>query len=363
MLLPTLMMGGMERMVYDLALGLKCANLSVQVICTHAEGVLAAELRASGVAVSLLSVNGWRPWFGDPALVAALRTLRPDIVHTHSGFWWHGAVASRRASVPGTVHTVHGLHAKEPWWGPTEKRLAATLTDRVVAVSPALSTYLTAKCSLPARQVVTLPNGVDLARFGDAQPMPLRDQLALSPQAFVFGTVARLAPVKNLDLGITVLPKLVEQGVDAHFVLAGDGSERVRLEGVVAAAGLAPRVHFLGEVAEPNRFLAALDVFTLTSYAEGTSISLLEAMASRLPCVVTAVGGNPDVVANGEAGVLIPDNDAPALADALLMLARDAAQRSALGQLARQRVQSVYSLEAMVESYLQLYAQALQARP
>lgn len=352
----------MERMVCDLALGLHRAGVSIQVICTVSGGVLADELASQGVPVTILPVCGWNSWLGDRALVRILRDGRPDIVHTHSGFWWRGVVAARRARVPGAVHTVHGLHAQEPWWGPTEKRLAATLTDQVVGVSPALSDYLTNRCGVPSRKVVTLSNGVDLSRFGGTEPMPLREELGLASGAFIFGTVARLAPVKNLDLGIAALPQLVSQGVDAHFVLAGDGPERHRLEGVAAAAGLAPRVHFLGELAAPNRFLAALDAFTLTSHAEGTSISLLEAMASRLPCVVTSVGGNPDVVAQGEAGILIPDDDTIALAEALLLLARDTAHRTALGERARQRVVAAYSLEAMVSAYLQLYTNVLQAR-
>ena len=356
MLLPSLEMGGMERMVSDLSVGLLGHSVKVRVVCTHTEGVLAAALSDRGVKVTLLPVRGKRTFLGDPALIAEIREFDPTVVHTHSGFWWRGVIAARLARVPRLVHTVHGLQDSEPWWGPTEKRLAASITDKVVGVSSALSAYLVGVCGVHARKVVTLANGVDLSLFGHAEPLPLSYQFGFAPEAFVFGTLARLAPVKNLDLAVRALSQLVGHGIDAHFVIAGDGPERARLESLAAAAGLAARVHFLGEVSEPNRFLAALDAFTLTSHAEGTSISLLEAMSSRLPCVVTAVGGNPEVVADGEAGLLVPDNDATALAEALRLLACDTGKRVAIGRIARSRVQEAYSLESMVAAYLNLYS-------
>ncbi len=356
-ILPSLEMGGMERVVAEMVRRQVAREWSVAVLCTAREGALAPSVRDAGATVHQVSAVGARSWVHPIAVVRAIAAAAADVVHTHSGFWYRGALAAMQAKVPVRVHTVHGLLEQEPWWGPIEKHLAARRTTAVVAVSPPLAAYLQGPCRLLARQVSVVPNGVDVARFGARPDDSLRQRLGLSDQAFVVGTVARLAAVKHLDLMFGPLRALAEAGADPHFVIAGDGPERERLAALAVAAGVAPRVHFLGMVTDPAALLPAFDCYVLPSRAEGTSISLLEAMASRLPCIATQVGGNTEVLAGGgdAAGLLVPDDDEAALLHALQRLLHDRGLRSQLGATARARVEAVYSLEAMVDRYEQLY--------
>ncbi|PKL94124.1 MAG: hypothetical protein CVV20_00190, partial [Gemmatimonadetes bacterium HGW-Gemmatimonadetes-1] len=350
-LLPTLEMGGMERMVVALSRELARRGWTVGVICTRDEGELAAGLRLDGIAVSVLPVGGAASWLGPRAIIDQFRASRPDVVHSHSGFWLRAMVAASRARVGARVHTVHGLHQQEPWWGTAEKFLAARLSGAIACVSPPLADYLSESCRVPRSRLHQIPNGIDVARFAAARRGQLRHRLGLSPNAFVLGTVARLAPIKNLELSFGPLAQLVASGIDAHFVIAGDGPTRAELAATAGRMGVGARVHFLGMVDDPTTVLPELDLFLITSHAEGTSLSLLEAMASGLPCVATAVGGNPEVLADGAAGRLIPANDADALASALQDLIASPAERNRLGSAGQRRAQQRYSLHAMVDAY------------
>lgn len=361
-LLPTLEMGGMERMVVALSRELARRGWTVEVICTREERELAAGLRTDGVAVSVLPVSGVASWLGPQAMVERFRDRRPDVVHCHSGFWLRGVVAAWRAGIKARVHTAHGLHQPEPWWGPTEKFLAGQFTGAIACVSAPLVTYFADVCRVSMARLHQIPNGIDVVRFAAAQRGDLRSQLGIAPGAVVLGTVARLAPVKNLDLTFGPLAQLVADGLDAHFVIAGDGAARADLTSAAATAGVATRVHFLGMVNDPATILPELDLFLITSHSEGTSLSLLEAMASGVPCVATAVGGNPAVLADGTAGRLIPANDAAALAEALRDVIARPEERRRLGAEGQRRAQERYSLTAMVDAYEALYGQLMAGR-
>lgn len=361
-LLPTLEMGGMERMVVALSRELAHRGWTVGVICTREERELAAGLRADGVAVSVIPVSGGASWLGPRALIEEFRRQRPDVVHCHSGFWLRGVVAARRAGIVARVHTAHGLHQQEPWWGPAEKFLSGLLTGAVACVSAPLLDYFSSVCRVPMARLHVVPNGIDIDRFGAASRGQLRHRLGIAADAIILGTVARLASVKNLGLAFGPLARLVGAGHDAHFVIAGDGAARDDLVVAAAAAGVGDRVHFLGMIDDPTTVLPELDIFLITSHSEGTSLSLLEAMATGLPCVATAVGGNPVVLCDGAVGKLVPDNDAAALAKTIFDLIAHPEERHRLGVAAQRRAKERYSLTAMVDAYEALYGRLMSAR-
>lgn len=355
MVLPSLEMGGMEQVVCRLARGLRARGWGVGVTCTLLEGELAPALRADGIGVHLVPLRGAGPWLGAGPLADHLRRIRPDVVHSHSGVWWRAVAAAARAGVSARVHTVHGLLQHEPWFGPLEKHLAARLTGAVVAVSPALRAYLEHRARVAPARLHLVGNGVDTGLFRPAPHDQRRRALGIGPGALVLGAVARLDPVKRLDLAFGPLAELAAGGVDAHFVIAGDGPDRARLEQAAHQAGVRSRVHFLGTVAESATLYPEFDLFLLPSDMEGTSLSLLEAMASAVPCVATAVGGNPAVLDGGAAGCLVPPGDAPALRAAIARLWADPPARRQLGRAGRERVVAHYSLDTMIARYQELY--------
>jgi len=147
---------------------------------------------------------------------------------------------------------------------------------------------------------------------------------------------------------------------DARLQLVGDGPDRPALEALAASLGVASRVEFLGFRNDVAELLAAADVFLMSSHYEGVSIAILEAMRAGLPVVGTQVGGIPETVLQGESGLLVPDGDEAAFADAMLTLLQDASRRATLGRAATQRQRDAFSLESAAQRYLQIYAGGLQ---
>jgi glycosyltransferase involved in cell wall biosynthesis len=221
---------------------------------------------------------------------------------------------------------------------------------RVIAASEAIRMSLLAEGWQPER-VRLIYNGVDTRRFGNADPQALRKELGIPRDAVVLGTVANLSPVKDHATAVEALRRLHTAGRPLHLVLAGDGPEREPLTRQAEEAGLAEYVHFLGRRQDVATVLAGVDVFVLASHSEGLSNALLEASAAGCPIVATAVGGNPEVVADGETGLLVSIRDPEALAGAVARLADDPALRAAMGAAGRDRVSRRFSLAAMVAAY------------
>jgi glycosyltransferase involved in cell wall biosynthesis len=356
MVVPSLPAAGMEVMVAALARALHARGHAVAVTCLRERGQLADGLEQDGIPVRVVPAPGVLSNLRAPALAAHFAATRPDVVHAHSGVWGPAARAARHAGTRRVIHTVHGLLDREPWFGPALKRWAGWHTDVVAAVSAPLRDYLVERARVPARKVVTLPNGIDTTQFTPDGPRgALRTRLGVAPERRLVGIVARFAPVKNHALLIDAFARVAERDPSVDLVLIGDGELREAITAQVHARGLVARVHFAGLSADTAAWYRDLTVFSLTSVAEGTSISVLEAMATGLPIVATAVGGTPALLADGAAGVLVPSNDPLALADALTAVLGDPARRQQLGEAARARACAVYSAEQMVRAYEHLY--------
>ena len=178
----------------------------------------------------------------------------------------------------------------------------------------------------------------------------------------VVGTVGRLQTVKdqvNLVRAVAIARAQGEEGARLRLVIAGDGPQRVEVEAEVAATGIGDITWLAGERSDVPEVMRALDVFALPSRAEGISNTILEAMASGLPVVATDVGGNAELVAAGETGLLVPPEDPQRMAEALLRYTADAALRQSHGAAGRQRVERNFSIDNMVARYTSLYEQLL----
>lgn len=175
-------------------------------------------------------------------------------------------------------------------------------------------------------------------------------------------SAGRLAKVKNYRMLLEAAPQVVRAVPQARFVLAGDGPERAALEELRRSLSLEAVTTLLGERNDVPQLLAAADLFVLSSDFEATSLSLLEAMAAGLPVVATRVGGNPFLVADGEAGFLIPPGDPVVLADQVISLLRDPVQRQEKGQEGAERVRMLFSKERMLENHERLYLRLLEEK-
>ena len=180
-------------------------------------------------------------------------------------------------------------------------------------------------------------------------------RLKLNPSRHYIGNIARFHPVKDQAMLLHAFARVVTARADVDLLLVGDGPLRGTLMELARSLGLDSRVHFLGVRSDVPDILRALDVFALTSLSEAASLTLLEAMAAGVPVVVTAVGGNPELVRHGIDGLHVPRGDAGATALALLQILGDPGVASVMGNSARQRVVEHYQLDATIAAYIQLY--------
>jgi glycosyltransferase involved in cell wall biosynthesis len=356
MIVPSMEPGGQEMVVARLARGLRVRGYDVGIACLERMGKIGAQLREDGFSVRLVPTPGIRTIFRPTALESWFQHRRPDVIHTHSGAWLKGGRARHRAGVSRHVHTIHGLMDREPWHGPPLMRWASRHTDEIAAVSEPLRDYLRQVVRVGATPIHVVPNGVDTRRFHPGPPSgQVRDRFRLSASTIVIGHVARLAPIKNQELLLRAFAILHAEQPDVFLAIAGDGPLRSRLEELGSSLAISERVGFLGHVTDLPSVYRDFDVFALSSLAEGTSISIQEAMATGLAIVATAVGGTPHLVADGEAGVLAASNDVDALADALRSVIADTSLRERIGQAARRRATAVYGEDTMLDQYEALY--------
>jgi glycosyltransferase involved in cell wall biosynthesis len=201
-----------------------------------------------------------------------------------------------------------------------------------------------------------IENGIEVGRYGPSADRPaLRRTLGLDPARRYITCVARFHPVKDHAMLLRAFARLAPLHPDTDLLLAGDGPLREELRAQAAAAGLETRVRLLGVRGDVPDLLRASDIFALTSVSEAASLTVLEAMATSLPVVVTGVGGNPEMVRHGAEGLLVPRGDDAACAEALSRLLGDPALARRMGEAGRRRVEERYRLEQTVENYHRIY--------
>ncbi len=261
--------------------------------------------------------------------------------------------------VPSLILTEHGRHFPDVVSPPrraVNRLVLDRFADRVNACCAFSARALSRNDGLAGNRIEVIENGIEVDRYGPATDRPaLMRRLGLDPARRHVVHVARHHPVKDQPTLIRGFAGVAAQFPDVDLLLVGDGPLRPDLERLVAELGIADRVNFMGIRSDVADVLRAADVFGLTSVSEAASLTLLEAMATGLPVVVTAVGGNPEIVRDGVDGLLFPRGDAGRCAAALRRLLADPAYAKSLGESGRKRVQEKYRLEQTVEAYHRLY--------
>jgi glycosyltransferase involved in cell wall biosynthesis len=303
-------------------------------------------------------------------LYRLFRRARPAIVHTHtSKAGFVGRLAAWLARVPAVIHQPHGHIFYGYWSRPRTamfvalERVAAHWTDRLVTLTPREIAEHLERGIGSAAQYAVVPSGVPTQALREAAPSraAARARLGLSAGAYVVAGVGRFVPIKGFDLLVEALAGLVARVPDAHVLLIGDGVERGALQARAAALGVADRLHVSGAVSDVTGVLPAADVLAAPSRNEGMGRVLVEAMALGLPVVGTRVGGIADVIVDGESGLVVPPEDADALAEALIDLGLDVARRAKLGEGARPRAEA-FSTTVAAGAMRALYDELVRSR-
>lgn len=349
---------GLERLVTELTLGIDRERFDVEVCCFAGLGPFADLLRSHGIPVTLVKQTSNVTYLWQ--LRRFFRERRADIVHTHTGTFFYAALAAKLAGVPAIVYTEHGRFEVDPLIRLVEDYISVRVTDKVVAVSDQLQTRLIEQVHFPASKVLTIVNGINTDQFAPRPEQPgLRQSLSIPDNAKIVGTVGRLQEVKD-HLSFIKAFELVNQRLpNTVLMLVGDGSLRPQLEAYVADHNLKGRVIFAGLRQDIPEMLNLLDLFVLSSLSEGTCVSLLEAMASGLPAVVTDVGGNPSIVTHGVNGLVVEPRDIEQLANAIVELLTDEPRYARMSENARQRMVADFSSRRMMEKYNEIYSDLL----
>jgi len=308
-------------------------------------------------------------WTRLPQLTAAIVRGRYDVVHTHLlRADMYGALAARAARVPALVATKHNLEARleHPVWRWLHRRTAG-MPDITIGISDAVRGWAVTTGGVPAAKTRVVLYGIDAAPFADLDRAAARAELGIEANARVVLCPARLDPQKNHGMLLRAFERVHRELPDAVLLLAGGrqlGSEIYErdLHALGDLINVDGAVRWLGVRSDMRRLLAACDLVALASDWEGFGLALLEAMAAGRPVVATAVGGVPEVVSDGESGILVTAGDMFGFAEALIRLLHDDATRQSMGTTAARRARETFAIDRMRAATQAVYDEVLGAR-
>ena len=344
--------GGAETLLVNLLRRFRPSHIVPSVACLKEKGPL-----GEAIAKEFKLTEHWLQSKYDlrvlPALANHIRKEKIDaLISVGAGdkmFW--GRLAARLASVPVICSALHstgwpdGVGRMNRWLTP--------ITDAFIAVAKPHGKFLVDFEKFPANKVTVIPNGVDTQRFhpNHESKTQVRKELGLAPHTPLVGIVAALRPEKNHALFLNAASRVIEKIPKAHFVIVGDGPERIKIESTIAALNLGQSISLLGTRSDTPNLLAAMDVFALTSHNEASPVSILEALSCGVPVVSTRVGSVAESVHDQWNGFTVEPGDVDAVAQRIQYLLMNKETAETMGNNGREHVQMHGSLETMVQMY------------
>ena len=353
--------GGTQQVISQLVGNLDGERFDCEIGCIDGLiGQLGEELQASGTQFHVFNRG---PGF-DLELIKSIRNVLKkndfDVVHCHQYTpYVYGMFASLFTGVK-VVYTEHGRFYPDSY---TWKRRLVNLvlqkfTDSIVAISAATGKALTDFEWFSAKQIDIIYNGLEPGKASH-DLSHLREKFGIKEEHFVFGTIARFDSIKNIPMMINAFKEVHSANSNARLLLVGDGDERQMLEGLAQDAGVADAVVFTGFQQNTADLMSLIDIYLLTSFSEGTSMTLLEAMSSGTCSIVTRVGGNVELIEHEVNGVSVESDDTPALVSCMSALLKDSEKRMSLGAQAAEVFKQRFSVAVMVEAYCATYEKLL----
>ncbi len=324
---------------------------------------MAGEIEKLGIPIDFVRVKRLADPGALPRLLAYLRRMRPAVLHTQLEFAdTLGCTAAKLLGIP-TVSTLHTADAPEKgeksyrrlklrWW------ILQHFPVRVIAVSEGTRQHHLRVGKLPPEKVVTIHNGIDLSRFVPVSPaeiVALRESLGIPADAPVLVTVAVLRQPKGIQYLLEALPDILQRVPDTRYLIVGDGNHRGKLESVATEKGVSDRVIFAGTRRDIPQILASTDIFVLPTLTEALPTALAEAMAAEKPIIASNVGGVPEMVDDGQNGLLIPPADPRALTEACLNLLESPERAREMGRAGRRIVEERFDIQRQVRQLEALY--------
>jgi glycosyltransferase involved in cell wall biosynthesis len=357
--------GGTERQVVNLALGIDPARFDLHLACLQSSGALLGELKALQVPRPEFRIGRfYNPvtfWQG-MRLAQYIRKNRIQIVHSY-GFYSNvftvpcAWLAGKSFIVASIRDTGDVLTASQRW----VQKLVCRLADCVLVNAEAIRDKLVEQGYAPAK-IIVIRNGITVTKFGKSQKNSLlRQELALPLSAPLVVVFSRLNQMKGIQYFLDAAIILAGRFPEARFLVVGDGESRKELEEYAWRSGLGQQTVFTGFRSDVPELLSEAAVSVLPSLSEGLSNSMLESMASGVPVVATRVGGNPEVIEHGVTGLLVPSRDSAALAAAIGRVLEDKELAASFAQAGIRRVAELFSMERSVRETEHLYQRLVEA--
>jgi len=354
--------GGAETVVASVAAGLDASRYR-SIVCLFRDGWLRGRCEQVGLETHIVPIAGmfdvrWLRQFS-----RLVRDHDVELIHAHEfGANVYGTLAGRLARVP-VIATVHG---RSYYADRVHRRAAYRVVGRaatMIAVSEDIKRFVVEQTGVPSRRVRVVYNGIGApGPVSPATQAGLRAELEISDGQRVVVVVGSLYDVKGHRYLLEAAPTVLAACPSTVFLIAGRGEREAALREQAKSLGVDARVRFLGFRRDVRALLAISDVFAQPSLSEGLSIAILEAMASARPVVTTRVGGNPELMADGETGLLVEPADAGGLASAMIRLLSNPAEARRLGENGSSRVKARFTIGATVREYEAIYDTALGRR-
>ncbi len=351
--------GGAERLALDMAIELK-KDYNINILCLDEPGTWAERIRENKIFVhSLYREQGID--FTLPYLISRYtKRFHTHIIHAHQTTpWFYSALSRLLNPRPYLLFEEHGRFYPEVLNKKTvlfNKAVINRLTHRVVAVSEDIKNRLAIYEGIPKEKIEVIYNGIklqglDIDKFREEK----RKGLNLRSDDFVIGSVGRLDPIKNFPMLVLAVKESIKQIPNLKCVIVGDGSEFCKIKEIIQEHGLTKNIILTGYRKDAATLISAFDLFILTSFSEGISMAILEAMCMGVPCIATRVGGNPELIEDKVSGWLVESNDYNALSDLICYVFNNRQLLKEISESAKIRIKDKFLFQDMIKNYKKIY--------
>jgi len=304
----------------------------------------------------------WKSGFQVTLFIKLAREFKKrniHIVHTHGWLsFLYGSIACVLAGIPILINGEHGTFNLEKKRRKYAYHVLSIIVDKYITVSNSLKKELVKHMNIDPSKIVVISNGVDTDKFCLKNTEYISDhknKMGIPISSQVVGSVGRLEPVKNYEMFVNAFFEVTREFPTLHMLLIGDGSCKPEIKNLVLKLELSNKVHLLGLVNEPEDWISIMDIFVLTSYSEGMSNTILEAMSCSKPIVATDVGGNNELISEGYNGLLIQSGNRSELVEAIKYLLLNDIKRNLFGEHSRTKVEKAHGINVMVSKYENVY--------
>jgi glycosyltransferase involved in cell wall biosynthesis len=350
--------GGTEMVIRNLIEGADATLFDMSIFCIEGPlGPWGIDLQKRGLKI----VSKARQAGFDTSLIFAIRKYikdhKIDIVHCHQYTPWVYGVLAAFGTKTKVIFTEHGRFYPDSstWKRKLINPWLCRITDHITSISKATKQALVEFENIPEHRIQVVYNGILPPIADPFKTSQLRKELKIAEHTLILGTIARLDPIKNHKMMLEAFSLVLKVYPDTVLIIVGDGEERQNIEEQIQTLDIKNKVILPGYDPQPQHYLALMDIFLLSSLSEGTSMTLLEAMALKKPCVVTDAGGNSEIIQHNINGIVTPNNIPKDFAEGIMLLQNNSFKRAEFGEKSKVIFDDKFTVEAMSTSFEHIY--------